>query len=231
MTVKDYPSMLRFIAIGSSIVMLFCFIILYTNSEMVRSLFENIPSYKIDVKQIPINTDFLFPVIIWFLFSYFTRFHDLISNLFKIRKYFDFQYILMPMANEVGIPLNSENRNKLINNRSKLMGRVFYRYADSTAPKISQHNITEALTNWSLYWFLVESISILLLFLIIFTFMKLYGYALFLSFLIITFKFLCHWFYKRAIKNAYLEIKLIFEIKDEPSFQDIKKEFENALQH
>lgn len=229
MSVKDYPSMLRFIAIGSSVVMLICFAILYNNSEWIRGVLENVPSYEVEIKQIPINTSYLIPVVGWFFFSYFTKFHDRLSDLFKIRKNFDFQYILIPMANEVGIALKSEERENLQEKRKILMGKVFYKYADSTSPKISQHNIIEALTNWAVYWFLLESIFILLIFLIPLLFMGLFGYALFISLWLILFIFISDFFYKESIEKVNTEIKLIFEIDEGQVYHDIEEEFKNAL--
>lgn len=229
MLVKDYSSMLNFIARGSSIIMLFCFSILYNNSEFVSDLFVSIPNYKIEINQIPINTNYIIPVILWYIISYYTRFHDKISDIFKIRRHFDYQYILLPISNEVGLSLKSEDRDKLKNSRGKLMGKIFYKYVDSTSPKISKHNIYNALTNWAIYWFLIESLTILTVFLIGFLFLKLFGYSLILALLIISFNFLSIWFYRKAIKNVDVEIKLIFELDDSEISNDIKKEITNAL--
>lgn len=40
------------------------------------------------------------------------------------------------------------------------MGRIFYRYASSTDPKIDKHLIYEALDWWSWYWVIVESVAV-----------------------------------------------------------------------
>jgi hypothetical protein len=229
MTVKDYPSMLKFIAFGTSAVMLVCFAVLYNNSQIVKELFQSIPNYTTKVKGIPISTHYLIPPLVWFFISYFFRVHDKISNIFKIRYHFDCQYILLPMANDVGIALKKQEREKIFQARNSLMRKVFYKYADSTDPKISKHNIYKALTNWALYWTCIESITLLLLFLIILLFLQIFRGALVIAILVIILTFFSKFFYKSAIVNVSEEIELIYQVDN--ALQEIEKEFRSALQN
>lgn len=192
---------------------------------------EHIPNFTVEYRKVPIDTNYLIPAVLWYLFSYFGAFHDQISNRFKIRHHFDFQYILIPMANEVGIALNAEQRKKVYEDRNELMDKVFYKYADSTEPKISKHNIILALTNWALFWICIESITVLMIFLILFLFLTLNGISLILALLIIILSALGVVFYKRAIRIINTEIRLIFNIESETEqvSESIKKVYQDAL--
>src|SRR4051812_12412628 len=74
-----------------------------------------------------------------------TRFHDCVSSLFGIRKRFDVNEILLPLASESGFGVGSLSLKKLGDCRTDLMRSTFYRYASSTDPKIDKHLIYQAL--------------------------------------------------------------------------------------
>jgi hypothetical protein len=96
---------------------------------------------------------------------YAVQMHDRISDLFGIRKRFDRNYILLPMAVFVGAQLTPAQLNSLITNRHSILRRVFYDYVSSRAatPLVDKHEIERALDAWSWYWILIEAIPVALL--------------------------------------------------------------------
>jgi hypothetical protein len=84
--------------------------------------------------------------------------HDRISDVLGIRRRFDRNYILLPLAVLVGAELKPQQLTTLAANRDTIMREVFYRYASSRAdkPLVDRHDIEGALDAWSWYWVLVE---------------------------------------------------------------------------
>jgi len=93
-------------------------------------------------------------------FSYIFQFHDRISDAIGIRRRFDRDQILFPLAQRVGVVLNKQRNEKIVENRDRLMRAVFYKYASSSAetPLVDKHDIEQALGAWSWYWAFTEAI-------------------------------------------------------------------------
>lgn len=89
------------------------------------------------------------------LLSHASRLHDRISDLLRIRRQFDVNHILLPLAEGVKSKADKE---KVSANRDKLMRAVFYRYASSRdeQPLVDKHDIEHALTAWTSLWTCVE---------------------------------------------------------------------------
>jgi len=83
--------------------------------------------------------------------------HDKISDLFRIRRYFDTRHILFRMASSVGLALDPSTRKRICSIREPLMYRVFYRYAGFADPKIDKQLIRTALDHWGWFWVGVEA--------------------------------------------------------------------------
>src|SRR3984893_15573806 len=71
------------------------------------------------------------------------RLHDRISEVLGIRKRFDQNHILFPLAKLVGQNLTVLQRKAIIANQNHLMRDLFYRYASSRAetPLVDKHEI------------------------------------------------------------------------------------------
>ncbi len=97
--------------------------------------------------------------------SHAFKLHDKLAFLLRLRHDFDVRWILLPMAALSAAHITSEKMDKFASQRHRLMKEVFYRYASSSEGRqiIDPHIITQALTNWSWYWFCLESCAFLML--------------------------------------------------------------------
>jgi hypothetical protein len=96
---------------------------------------------------------------------YVVQLHDRISDLFGIRKRFDRNYIILPLAVLVGAKLTTKQLNSLNRTRDSLLRLIFYPYVSSKAehPLVDKHDIERALDAWSWFWVFIEAIPIALL--------------------------------------------------------------------
>ena len=74
------------------------------------------------------------------------HFHNLLAKFFKIRRKFDYEYIVKPLAENSGVSLTPEKKLKLLENRNDVMREIFYKYASSRsdAPLVDKHDIEHA---------------------------------------------------------------------------------------
>jgi hypothetical protein len=86
--------------------------------------------------------------------------HDRISDILGIRRRFDINSILIPLAQRVGTEVTKDTEEKIAQHRNELMHAVFYKYASSRAekPLVDKHDIEHALTAWSWLWVCVEAV-------------------------------------------------------------------------
>jgi hypothetical protein len=92
--------------------------------------------------------------------SYIFQLHDQISNVIGIRRRFDRDRILVPLAKRVGVLMTNDKKAKIANCRERLMRAVFYKYASSRSdkPLVDKHDIEQALSAWSWFWAFVEAV-------------------------------------------------------------------------
>jgi len=92
------------------------------------------------------------------LLSHIVHLHDRISDLIGIRRRFDRNHILIPLAELVGVKITPQRREAMAQNRDRLMREVFYKYASSRAenPLVDKHDIEHALAQWAWLWAFVE---------------------------------------------------------------------------
>jgi hypothetical protein len=85
--------------------------------------------------------------------------HNRISDLLGIRRRFDRDHILLPLANLVGAPVPPGKMATLLENRNALMRAVYYKYASSRSnnPLVDKHDIEHALAAWSWFWMFIEA--------------------------------------------------------------------------
>ena len=168
LSVSNYPEMLRKLSSSAFLVTAFSVTYLRAKVPEIEALLSVLDASavvfpKIGEITMPFGTlasSFLVAVV-----SESIRLHDKVSNLIGIRLKFDVEQILKPMAQEADVELNDAQQQKLVLDRNRLMGELFYAYASSSPgkAKIDPHNITQALTTWSWYWMAVEAIVILAL--------------------------------------------------------------------
>ena len=89
------------------------------------------------------------------------QFHDRISDVLGIRRRFDRQHILVPLALRVGSVITKDKEAKIERHRDELMRAVFYKYATSRGDNlpVDKHDIEHALNAWSWFWVLVEAVA------------------------------------------------------------------------
>jgi hypothetical protein len=107
------------------------------------------------------------------LASHVLQLHDRISDVLGIRRRFDTNKILLPLAKLVGSTLTRDQLKTVRSKRDNLMRDVFYRYASSRAenPLVDKHDIEHALAAWSWFWVLIEAATFLAIaFIIAFSF-------------------------------------------------------------
>ena len=132
-------------------------------------LAETLPPFNTILDTFPNASKFnIFGAVIALLVALFTRavkLHDLVSDVLGIRRRFDCNYILFPLAALVGENLSSRQKEAATAARSNLMRQVFYRYASSRAdsPLVDKHEIEYALDQWSWFWVCVEAIVLCVL--------------------------------------------------------------------
>lgn len=78
--------------------------------------------------------------------------HDKISDLLGLRRRFDTEHILFPIAASVGVRLTKQSKDRLTVLRKKAMYKVFYRYAGFGSPKIDTQLVQSALDLWGWFW-------------------------------------------------------------------------------
>jgi hypothetical protein len=103
------------------------------------------------------------------VFTYMIILHDKISDLARIRRDFDLEYILLPMIKRSGVYVSQQKFDKLSEDRDPVMREVFYKFASSRSENtiVDKHDIEQALTNWSWYWALIEAMPLSIILLII----------------------------------------------------------------
>jgi hypothetical protein len=161
--VKDYQSMLNRIFVCTSIVATIATWLLRLHFIVLDDLLS-VLDVKVEiwgVKEMKIFGYVLPGMAVGFL-ARTVRLHDRISDVLGIRRRFDIDKILRPLAEGSGYPVGDLNLATLRKKRGSAMGRTFYRYASSTDPKIDKHLIYEALDWWSWYWAQLEATAVLL---------------------------------------------------------------------
>lgn len=157
-TVDDYPGMLNKIStftFGASILGLWLLRAEFaTLDALLAPLNLSIP--LLSGLSIPLGT--LLPAFVVAFLSRVFKFHDRLSDLFRIRHRFDVSAILFPLAKVCGANLSADQIRQVKKRREDLMYRVFYRYASSSPDKaiIEKHYITMALDQWCWYWIVLE---------------------------------------------------------------------------
>jgi hypothetical protein len=96
----------------------------------------------------------------WAFLSRLVKLHDRVSDVLGLRRRFDVEHILKPMAQEAGVQLSPILETKLRRKRRDLMSAVFYKYASGGTGKavIDDHYVTMALDQWAWFWIVLEGV-------------------------------------------------------------------------
>jgi hypothetical protein len=162
--VKDYPSMRAKIGLYTFVEILISISVLQSCIPSMKSFFSLSPlTVKVLGADIGIGT--LLVGILLASASYVIKLHDQISNLLGIRKRFDINEILKPLAIISGVSLNVQQIQQFREKRHLLMSKTFYKFASSGPGKavIDSHYIHMALTQWSWYWITIELCAVTIL--------------------------------------------------------------------
>jgi hypothetical protein len=89
--------------------------------------------------------------------------HDKVSDLFGIRRRFDLENVLRPLAEGVGFPTAGTNWKRIEESHDLAMTRTFYRYASFRNPKIDVQMVRTAADRWAWFWCTVEPHIILII--------------------------------------------------------------------
>lgn len=160
-TVGNYPAMLTKIATWTFFVSLGATAVLRLRLPAVEGALGFF-SFAIPVAGIEFPVGTLVPAFAMALISRVAKLHDRLSDLTGIRRRFDRQEILLPLASASGAELTLDQLGRLDANRNNLMGQAFYRFvsSDSSKSKIDTHYVTMALDQWSWYWVVLEALFV-----------------------------------------------------------------------
>ena len=103
----------------------------------------------------------LIPALIG-LVSRMLKLHDRISDVFRIRSFFDTRVILYPLARDAGVTLTKDLKKRISDARMNAMYAIFYPYAGFRNPVIDEQLVRTAADNWGWFWVLTESSSLFL---------------------------------------------------------------------
>jgi hypothetical protein len=156
-TVGTYSEMLNKIATWTFVAALVATALVRARVPQVDTAL-GVFSFKVPVAGMDFPLGTLLPAFGLAVLSRVAKLHDRLSDLFGIRRRFDRQEILLPMALSVGASLTPDQIEKLETNRRGLMGEVFYRFvsSDKSKSQIDSHYVTMALDQWSWYWVVLE---------------------------------------------------------------------------
>lgn len=168
--VSDYSSMLAKIALST-------FVVALGAVALLRWQIADIDSFlKTFSVSIPLTSGFnlplgtLLPAFLFAIASRTVKLHNVVSDILGIRRRFDVESVLLPLAAATGTKLSTAQIQDLCKKRIGLMSKVFYQYVSSTPEKakIDKHHITMALDQWAWYWMLVEANVVILVASVIF---------------------------------------------------------------
>lgn len=146
---------------------LICTFVIAESSTAVKDFLSSL-NVEIEIfsMKVPKTLYVLIPLIIAFLLR-ILKLHNLVSNIFGLRVYFDVHHILTPLATGVKISLGETEMKILKFNRVLLMRNVFYPYAGYDTTSIDTQLVRTALDNWGWLWVLIESSALLIISLLI----------------------------------------------------------------
>jgi TIR domain len=91
------------------------------------------------------------------LFSRVIKLHDRVSDLLRLRSVIDTRWILIPLAEGVGLHVDHERQHWIRVRRRDALYQVFYPYVSLPDAKIDKQLVRSALDNLGWFWVVVEA--------------------------------------------------------------------------
>lgn len=155
--------MLNNIAIYTFLTISIILLVLSNRIEEIENLLNLVPiNITISDNDFPILA-VIFALFIA-IFSRVVKLHDKISNILRIRHYYDIIVIIYPILKEV-IKYKESGLLKIIfSDRNQIMYNIFYKYASSNREqcKIDFNLVILALTQFTGFWITIETIVYLI---------------------------------------------------------------------
>lgn len=232
--IKNYDAMLRRLALYSTISIYIISYALRYRIPQIEILFYNIENSLPPIKIVTDNYEWAKNInisgfIIAFIvsvFNYNVAFHDKISDILRIRKYFDLNYILVPMAKLAGMYIDETFFERLKINSGDLMQTIFYRYTSSTRPEtlVDRHDIQGALTAWCHFWTMLELVLYLWMGAIIALYFE--SSDLYFSFMLFSLFALLFLILQLRRLPRFAEVQFMQIMRDQEIFDSVKARFD-----
>jgi hypothetical protein len=173
----DYSEILQRVFYCSIVTGIVCTTLLAKASPAVQQFIDSITT-EADIGHVK-SVKVLYVLIpgVIAMVSHMIKLHDRISDLLKIRFFFDMRFFLYPLCQGVGVPLTEERKANLRKSRDASMYATVYKYAGFKNPVIDEHLVRTAADNWGWFWALVESSFLLLVSLVILVFLQKWTYV------------------------------------------------------
>jgi hypothetical protein len=225
---SNYSEMLNKIGTFTFLVALgMTWVVAYFVPEISTFLHSQTATVEVLTLKIPLL--YVVPAVVIAIIARVIRLHDKLSDLFKIRSYFDVHRILLPLCKVLGIPVDKAFTEKLKKHRESAMGKTFYVYASFEDPVISKALVLSAIDRWTWYWVLLEASVILLLGAITLLLFGAYGGAGLMFILLILAGLLFSTYYNVCGRLADHQIEAIAD--DGQRVTALRKEFLNIRAH
>lgn len=164
-TVDNYAKMLNKIGLATFMFSLAAVIMLRSRWPWFESTLSLLPKDEVEIFSLKFHLGTIIPAALFAIAARVIKLHDVVSTLLEIRKQFEIEEILFPLALGSASPLSMLKIHKVTEQRGRLMAEVFYKYASSKAkePQIDRHLIEMALDQWCWYWILIEANVVILI--------------------------------------------------------------------
>ncbi|MGD9850425.1 MAG: toll/interleukin-1 receptor domain-containing protein [Nitrospirales bacterium] len=159
---ENYSEMLERIFIMTLVVGFCCTVFLGIGSPDVKRVLDSIGT---EAELGPIKgLKLLYVAIPLFiaLISRAIKLHDRVSDILRLRYIIDTRWILIPLANGVGLELNETHQMLIKSKRKEAMYSVFYPYVSLPDAKIDRQLVRSALDNLGWFWSLLEAIVVVI---------------------------------------------------------------------
>lgn len=221
-TVDTYGAMLNKLATGNFFIGLFAFYFLTTQSIELRTLAADF-TFEIAIAGLKLPAGYLVPPMVMALFFRIIKLHDRISDIFRLRVFYDWTYVLKPIRDKVNSDLE---KRKVLQNRGLLMSKCLYRYASSRDPNsvVDKHLIEMILDQLTWYWMVIESSFVTLIVFTLLVYIQELEHALtvfYLGLILILFSKILQ---LSCSKYTTQEVKVILE--SAPRRKEIKEQFD-----
>ncbi|RTE66125.1 hypothetical protein EH243_08370 [Amphritea opalescens] len=154
-TVNTYGAMLNKLATANFFVWLIVFYFITTQSISLNEIASRF-TLDVSISGFKIPVGFLVPPLVLAVLFRIIKLHDRISDIFGLRAFYDWEYVLKPIKDAVESNLDKKT---VMSNRGRLMSKVFYKYASSRDdnPIVDKHLIEMVLDQLTWYWMIIES--------------------------------------------------------------------------